>query len=71
MRRRRDSVGIDQLICPPVFSLAGLLANGVALMLPGEDGYLALLGFALIAAAPPLAAMAAVHFAGKASEPYR
>ncbi len=70
-RRRRYSAGVDDLVCPLVFSLAGLLANGLALMLTGEDGWPALPGFALIAAAPAIAAMAAVHFAGKASEPYR
>jgi hypothetical protein len=71
LRRRRYSAGVGELVCPLVFSLAGLLANGLALMLPGEDGWPALPGFALIAAAPAIAAMAAVHFAGQASEPYR
>jgi hypothetical protein len=51
---------------PAVFSPA----NGLALMLPDEDGHLALLRFALVAAAPPIAALAAVHFAGKAGKPY-
>jgi hypothetical protein len=66
MRRRRASAGVDGLVCPLVFSLAGLLANGMALMLPGEDGHLAMLRFALVAAAPPIAALAAAHFSGKA-----
>jgi hypothetical protein len=66
MRRRGDSPGVDELVCPLVFSLAGLLASGLALMLPGEDGHLAMLRFALVAAAPPIAALAAAHFAGKA-----
>jgi hypothetical protein len=38
-------------------------------MAPSEDGYLTLLGFALIAVAPPIAAMAALHFAGNSDEP--
>jgi hypothetical protein len=71
MRRRHDSAGVGELVCPLVFSLAGLLANGLTVMLPGGDGSPALLGFASVAAAPAIAAMAAAHFAGKASEPYR
>jgi hypothetical protein len=71
MRRRRDSAGVDGLVYPLAFSLAGLLTNGLALMLPADDGHLAMLRFALVAAAPPIAALAAGHFAGKASEPYR
>jgi hypothetical protein len=67
MRRRRDRAGSS---CPLVFSLAGLLMNGLALMVPSEDGYLALLRFALIASAPLLAGMAALHFAGSADAPY-
>jgi len=68
-RRRRDHTGAG-LVCPLVFSLTGLVANSLALMAPGEDGYRTLLGFALIAGAPPIAAMAALHFAGNSDEPF-
>jgi hypothetical protein len=68
-RRRRDHAGAG-LACPLVFSLTGLATNGLALMAPSEDGSLTLLGFALIAGAPPIAAMAALHFAGNSDEPY-
>jgi hypothetical protein len=47
-----------------------LVTHGLALMAPSEDGSLTLLGFALIAGAPPIAAMAALHFAGNGDEPY-
>jgi hypothetical protein len=70
IRRHGDCAGADQLVCPLAFSLTGLLANGLALMALNEDGWLALLGFALIAGAPPIAAMAALHLAGNADEPY-
>jgi hypothetical protein len=43
---------------------------GLALMPPSEDRYLTLPGFALIAGAPPIAAMAALHFAGNSDEPF-
>jgi hypothetical protein len=46
-----------------------LVTNGLALMMPSEDGYLTPLAFALIAGAPPIAAMAALHFAGNGDEP--
>jgi hypothetical protein len=68
-RRRRDHAGAG-LVCPLLFSLTGLVTNGLALMAPSEDGYLTLLGFALIAGAPPIAAMAALHFAGDSDEPF-
>jgi hypothetical protein len=68
-RRRRDHADAG-LVCPLVFSLTGLVTHGLALMAPGEDGSLTLLGFALIAGAPPIAAMAALHFAGNSDEPY-
>jgi hypothetical protein len=47
-----------------------LVTNGLALMARSEAGSLTLLGFALIAGAPPIAAMAALHFAGNSDEPY-
>jgi hypothetical protein len=68
-RRRRAHAGADP-VCPLVFSLTGLVTHGLALMAPSEDGSLTLLGFALIAGAPPIAAMAALHFAGNSDEPY-
>jgi hypothetical protein len=67
-RRRRDHAGAGGA-CPLLFSLTGLVTNGLALMMPSEDGYLTPLAFALIAGAPPIAAMAALHFAGNGDEP--
>jgi hypothetical protein len=69
-RRRRRAHADTGLACPLLFSLTGLVTNGLALMVPSEDGYLTLLGFALIAGAPPIAAMAALYFAGNSDEPY-
>jgi hypothetical protein len=68
-RLRRDHAGAG-LVCPLLYSLTGLVMNGLALMAPSEAGYLTLLGFALIAGAPPTAAMAALHFAGNNDEPF-
>jgi hypothetical protein len=69
--KRRSRAHADTgLVCPLVFSLTGLVTNGLALMAPSENGYLTLLGFALIAGAPPIAAMAALHFAGNSDEPF-
>jgi hypothetical protein len=45
-----------------------LLLNGLAVMVQSDDGWLALPGFALIAGAPALAAMAASHLAGHVDE---
>jgi hypothetical protein len=69
IRRRRDHAGAG-LVCPLAFSLTGLVMNGLALMAPSEGGHLTLLGFALIAGAPPIAAMVALHFAGNSDEPF-
>jgi hypothetical protein len=66
-RRHRDHAG---LVSPLLFSLTGLATNGLALMVPSEDRYLTLPGFALIAGAPLIAAMAALHFAGNSDEPF-
>jgi hypothetical protein len=68
-RRRRDHADAG-LACTLLFSLTGLVTNSLALMAPSEDGYLTLLGFALIAGAPPIAAMVALHFAGNSDEPF-
>jgi len=64
----RDSAGGDNLACPLAFSVTGLLVHGLALMMQNQDGWLAPIGFALIAAAPALAGMAALHFAGNIEE---
>jgi hypothetical protein len=58
----------DALACPLAFSLIGLLLNGLAVMVQSDDGWLALPGFALIAGAPALAAMAASHLSGHVDE---
>jgi hypothetical protein len=62
-RQPRDSAGSDNLACPFAFSVTGLLVHGLALMVQNQDGWPAPIGFALIAAAPVLAALAALHFA--------
>ena len=64
----RDRAGDGDLICLLALSVTGLLLNGLALMVPGDDGWLVLFRLALIACAPALAAMAALHFAGHLDE---
>ena len=64
----RESAGGDNLACPLAFSVTGLLMHGLALMVQNHDGWPAPIGFTLIAAAPALAAMAALHFAGDVDE---
>jgi hypothetical protein len=70
MRGRQDFAGVAELVYPLTFSLTGLTASGLALMVSSEDGRLALLRLVMVAAAPPIAAMVAVHFSGHAGEPY-
>jgi len=53
----------DPLVCPLVFSVVGLLTDGLALAMQGEVS-LVPLSLALVAAAPPLAAMVALRFVG-------
>ena len=53
----------DPLVCPLVFSVVGLLTDGLALAMQGEVS-LVPLSFALVVAAPPLAAMVALRFVG-------
>ena len=67
-RQPRDSAGGDNLACPLAFSVMGLLMHGLALMVQNHDGWPAPIGFALIGAAPALAAIAALHFAGDLDE---
>jgi len=64
----RESAGGDNLACPLAFSVTGLLMHGLALMVQNHDGWPAPIGFTLIAAAPALAAIAALHFAGDLDE---
>ncbi len=64
----RDSAGGNNLACPLAFSVTGLFVHGLALMMQNQDGWQAPIGFVLIAAAPALAAMAALHFAGDVDE---
>lgn len=64
----RDGAGDRDLVCLLVLSVTGLLLNGLALMVQGDDGWLVLFRLALIACAPALAAMAALHFAGHVDE---
>jgi hypothetical protein len=65
--RRDDSTrgAADQLAGPLAFSVVGLLAHGLALMLQGEPS-LALLRVYLIMTAAPIAALVALRFAAKA-----
>jgi hypothetical protein len=64
----RDGAGDGDLVCLLALSVTGLLLNGLALMVQGDDGWLVLSRLALIACAPALAAMAALHFAGHVDE---
>jgi hypothetical protein len=67
---RRDDAGRaseDDLFCPLVFSLVGLLASYVALLMPSETA-LDPLRFALIVGAPPVAALIALWLAGGPDE---
>jgi hypothetical protein len=64
----RDGGGDADLVCLLALSVTGLLLNGLALMVQGDDGWLVLSRLALIACAPALAAMAALHFAGHVDE---
>jgi hypothetical protein len=56
------------LVCLLALSVTGLLLNGLALMVQSDDGWLVLSRLALIACAPALAAMVALHFAGHVTE---
>jgi hypothetical protein len=69
MRGRQDFAGAAGLVYPLTFSITGLTASGLALMVSSDDGRLALLRLVMVAAAPPIAAMVAVHFPGRAGEP--
>jgi hypothetical protein len=64
----RDRAGDGDLVCLLALSVTGLLLNGLALMVQGDDGWLVLFRLALIACAPALAAMAALHLAGHVDE---
>jgi len=64
----RDGAGDGDLVGLLALSVTGLLLNGLALMVQGDDGWLVLFRLALIACAPVLAAMAALHFAGQLDE---
>ena len=68
IRQPGDPAGGANLACPLAFSVTGLLVHGLALMVQNLDGRPAPIGFALIAAAPALAAMAVLHFAGDVDE---
>jgi hypothetical protein len=50
--------------CPLAFSVVGLMAHCLALIAQSADRELAPIGFALVAAAPALSALAALHLAG-------
>ena len=65
MPRRGDPAGASPLACPLAFSVTGLLLNGLALMVQGDDGWQVLSRLALMASAP---ALAALHFAGHGDE---
>jgi hypothetical protein len=58
---RRPAVSLS---CPLAFSVTGLLLHCLALIAQSDDRGLAPIGFALVAAAPALSAIAALHFAG-------
>jgi hypothetical protein len=66
----RDGAGGGDLVCLLALSVTGLLLNGLALMVQGDDGWLVPFRLALIACAPALAAMAALHFAGHVDQAY-
>jgi hypothetical protein len=55
MRGRGDSAGAGDSACVLAFSVAGLLLNGLALMVQGDEGRLP--GVALIAGALAMAAL--------------
>ena len=63
-RSRRKSRSAVHLACPLVFSVTGLLLDGVASFCGGDDPQTALLRLALIAGAPALAALAATEIDG-------
>ena len=67
--RRRGSSrdGADQLFGPLVFSMMGLLADCLALLIQGDTS-LAPLRFSLIAGAAPIAALVALWLADHADE---
>jgi hypothetical protein len=64
MGRRPDRRQTVSLSCPLAFSVTGLLLHCLALLAQSDDRGPATIGFALVAAAPALAAMAALHLAG-------
>jgi len=61
MGRRPDRRQTVSLSCPLAFSVTGLLLHCLALLAQSDDRGPATIGFALVAAAP---AMAALHLAG-------
>jgi hypothetical protein len=67
--RRGDAgrTAADPLACLLVFSMAGLLTDGLALLMRGETS-LAPFSLALVEVAAPVAAMVALRFAGNADE---
>jgi hypothetical protein len=64
MGRRPDRRQTVSLSCPLAFSVTGLLLHCLALLAQSDDRGPAMIGFALVAAAPALAAIAALQFAG-------
>jgi membrane protein implicated in regulation of membrane protease activity len=64
--RRGDAgrTATDPPACLLVFSMAGLLTDGLALVMQGETSF----SLALVAVAAPVAAMVALRFAGNADE---
>jgi hypothetical protein len=61
-RRRPDRRHAVNLSCLLVFSVTGLLLHCLALIAQSDDRGLVPIGFALVAAAPALSAIAALHF---------
>lgn len=61
--RRPDRRPTVSLSCPLAFSATGLLLHCLALLVQSDDRGLPTIGFALVAAAPALAAIAALHLA--------
>jgi hypothetical protein len=60
-RHRRRTVSLSCLLA---FSVTGLLVHCLALIAQSDDRGLTPIGFALVAAAPALSAIAALHLAG-------
>jgi hypothetical protein len=62
--RRPDRRSTVRLSCLLAFSVTGLLLHCLALIAQSDDRGLVPIGFALVAAAPALSAIAALHLAG-------